>query len=63
MHRVTNLFDLKIMTRTKIMTEEFKEALKSLNSMIDNLPQVRPASLDSNQNKSLEPPEKKWKIF
>ena len=64
MHKVATLLDPKFKRIvTKIMTEEeIKEALKSLNSMIDDLPLVRPASLDLNQNIPLETAEKKRKI-
>ena len=64
MHRIATLLDPKFKRiATKIMTEEeIKETLNSLNNMVDELPLVRPASFDSNQNTSLEPPEKKRKI-
>ena len=61
MPRVATLLDPKFKRIvTEIMTEEeIKEALKSLNSTIDNFPLLRPASSDSNQNIPLQPPEKK----
>ena len=64
MHRIATLLDPKFKRiATKIITEEeIKEALNSLNNMVDELPLVRPASFDSNQNTSLELPEKKRKI-
>ena len=64
MHRVATLLDQKFKRIvTKVMTEEeIKETLKNLDSMIDDLPLIRPDSLNSNQNIPLEPPQKKRKI-
>ena len=64
MNRVATLLDQKFKRIvTKVMTEEeINETLKNLDSMIDDLPLIRPDFLNSNQNIPLEPPQKKRKI-